>query len=114
MTSFRGLGWIYDVTTADENNRARARAFARRIVGADAEIGRQPPHDAWHTAGTRHEDVRANSVATPPVARRNHRQPVLVTSVTPPRRQTRSHLNQHLATPKRDAERSPHEGKEIA
>jgi hypothetical protein len=70
MMSFRGLTWIYDVTTADQHTRARAAHFAHRIARA-AEVTAKPPQ--------------------PTPMRRPGCQTVFVTPVTPQGRQTPSH-----------------------
>jgi hypothetical protein len=39
MMSFRGFQWVYDVTTADEETRARAASFVRRLYDAERVNG---------------------------------------------------------------------------
>jgi hypothetical protein len=39
MMSFRGFQWIYDVTNADEQTRARAASFAHRLHQAKRANG---------------------------------------------------------------------------
>lgn len=78
MMSFRGLSWIYDVTTADQHSRARAAHFARRI-SRRAEVAK-PPQPRPRPMPTRRPGCHT----------------VLVTPVTPQGRPTPSHVTATL------------------